>query len=76
MKTRVSLLLLLAGCATAPIPHYESRYITLQHGTGRFQSAQEQARGYCAQAMLKPRHLGTDTPPGALSLSRFECIAE
>ena len=70
------LLAFLAGCATPPPPAYDGKYLTYQHGTARFASAMEYATSYCAQAGLKARHLGTDTPLGSQSLSRFECTAE
>lgn len=68
--------LLLLGCATPPPEPYDSKYFTFRHGTARFDSAMEYARSYCAQAKLKARHLGTDSPPGSMSLSRFECVPD
>ena len=71
-------LLLLAGCAGTPaaLQPYDSKYLTVTHGTGRFDSGADYAARYCAQARLKARHLGTDTPPQSRSLSRFECVAD
>lgn len=57
-----------------PVQPYDSRYFTVEHGSQRFDTAMHYAGRYCAQAKLMARHLGTDTPPGAPSISRFECI--
>ena len=61
-----------AGCGTIQPTHAEGRYITTQHGVGRFQDALEGAKQYCAKLGLRVRHLGTETP--FKSISRFECI--
>lgn len=74
MRAAFTLLLLLAGCAPLQVPSDAGRYFTLQHGTARFQAAQEAARQHCAKQGLAVRHLGTDTP--GLSISRFECVEQ
>jgi hypothetical protein len=63
---------LASGCGTIQPTHAEGRYVTTQHGVGRFQDALEGARQHCAKLGLGVRHLGTETP--FKSISRFECI--
>ena len=70
----ISLTVLIAGCAEAPIEPYSSRQIAFEHGTAAFWGATSWAKGYCGQAGLQARYLGSDYSPGIFALSRFECV--
>lgn len=65
-------------CSCAPIrpTHASGKHLTTVHGTARFSDAMTGAAQYCSAQGSGVRHLGTDTPPGAQSVSRFECVAE
>lgn len=77
MRYTVALLCaLLTGCGTPQMQRYDSRYLTYEHGSMMFSVAIDYAQRYCAQAGLRARHVGTDSPPGGMSLSRFECVQD
>lgn len=65
---------LAAGCATPAPERYSGPHLTYQHGTARFGTAVEYARGYCGQAGLSAKHVGTDPLGPYQVLSRFECV--
>lgn len=67
--------LAVSGCGTAQLERYDSPYFTYEHGSSMFSAANDYAQRYCAQAGRYAKHLGTDSPPGGMSLSRFECVS-
>lgn len=71
---RYLIVLLLAGCGAIPPSSSSGRFITTQHGSARFMDAMQGATEHCGRMGLGAQHLGTDSPPQALSISRFQCV--
>ena len=70
----VFLVVLVAGCAEAPVQQpYTGPNVAFEHGTAAFWGALAWVKGYCSQAGLQARYLGSDYSPGIFALSRFEC---